>query len=77
MQRGRVFIVGNYYLRDMKNYTIIYHHHLVEQAQHEWKIELDGQIGFLVLDDLEVDGQNRINDKFFYKYSDYIEWEEN
>lgn len=59
----------------MNKYNIIYHYVNEATASHEWKVELNGEIGFLTLDDLEVRGQNRINDQFFNKYMDYIEWD--
>lgn len=55
-------------------YTIIYHYFNEEIAAHEWKLEKDGATGFLTLDDMEVVGQNRINDIFFNKYAEYIDW---
>jgi hypothetical protein len=60
----------------MNKYEIIYHYFNEETAVHEWKVKMLGQVGFLELDDLEKRGQNRINDNFFNKYSEYIKWEQ-
>ena len=57
------------------SYTIIYHYFNEVTAEHEWKLDLDGRTGFLVLDDMEVTGQNTKKDRFFNKYSNYIAWE--
>ena len=58
----------------MRQYETIYHYINEDEASHEWKVSILGDIGFLVLDDMEVRGVSRFNDNFFNKYADYIVW---
>jgi hypothetical protein len=55
-------------------YNIIYHYNNEPEAVVEFKISKYDDIGFLVLDELEVRGVTRFNDRFFRKYEELIEW---